>query len=1155
MLEKIGLPAKPSMRGSNWVVDASHCQGCSSQFTFLNRKHHCRRCGGLFCNSCTQQRMVLRGQGDSPVRICDPCKKLEEAARFELRYGNKNKAGKGGGSKVEPKHEDELLNEILGTDRKRPFSSARESTDVVSELQRAASSSSCSNLQEEAVTRDGEGDILGSTSIENEIGSRSPEELRQQALEEKKKYRLLKGEGKSEEALLAFKRGKELERQAGAVEIALRKSRRKALTSNSSASIHKTTDRPQESGQKSKIEEKDDLASELRVLGWSDADLQDADRKPAKISLEGELSNLLGEVSHNSNGERKTSGIDKTQVLVLKKNALMLKREGKLAEAKEELKRAKVLEKQIEEQELLAGSEDSDDELSALIRSMDDGDDKHDDFSLDYSHDPGIDLERLVSVADDIAIDGNFDVTDADMNDPEIAVALQSFGWTGDSGHSDDDVLQSVPRDTEALKQEVLSLKREALNLKRSGNVAKAMAQLKKAKLLEKEIEDLQSQSQSNSQNNTAPSNSMRKPSMSVEADMKDHDHVLPPKSKLAIQKELLGLKKKALALRREGRFDEAEEELKKGKALEHQLEEMDNAPKAANVGRKDRDSEPVRKHPGAAETLALGDEEEEEADVTEQDMHDPAMLSVLKNLGWEDDDVALGSVPRQALKKTDGNSRSTTEVLVQAPRSKAEIQRELLGLKRKALALRREGKSEEAEEELTKAKALEAQMVEMEAPQKEPLHGSLGGREKCGRVEDDIVLPSSIEHIGLDAEDDPMVDVSDADLRDPRLVKALKDLDWKENDITKLLPVSSSVLVPETSLPNQDKHLSIAKAGSTAELGLAKQANFLPQSDGSVNLFDYLTGNEWNNPHLSVEKLSTDGISETNMSANLKEKVGIVEEISSSRVLNRVAERRERAIPTVEKTPTHNADPGVGPNSQTVQSSGRQEILARKRKAVALKREGKLAEAREELRQAKLLEKSLEVEHHQLDTGHMDVVVSTSDSISAVQESRTNQAPKPMSGRDRFKLQQESLAHKRQALKLRREGRIEESEAEFELAKALETQLEELGGHDSAAGKSKSKAEATDGVVIDDLLDPQLLSALKEIGWQDADIVERPQEKTEAKPTFVEKENTGWEKAELEERIKAEKIRALNLKRAGKQGEALDALRRAKQLEKKLNS
>ncbi|CAI0424245.1 unnamed protein product, partial [Linum tenue] len=85
----------------------------ASQFTFINRKHHCRRCGGLFCGTCTQQRMVLRGQGDSPVRICDPCKQLEEAARFELRHGHKNRAGKGASSKSESRDEDEVLNQIL----------------------------------------------------------------------------------------------------------------------------------------------------------------------------------------------------------------------------------------------------------------------------------------------------------------------------------------------------------------------------------------------------------------------------------------------------------------------------------------------------------------------------------------------------------------------------------------------------------------------------------------------------------------------------------------------------------------------------------------------------------------------------------------------------------------------------------------------------------------------------------------------------------------------------------------------------------------------------------------------------------------------------------------------------------------------------------
>jgi predicted RNA polymerase sigma factor len=45
---------------------------------------------------------------------------------------------------------------------------------------------------------------------------------------------------------------------------------------------------------------------------------------------------------------------------------------------------------------------------------------------------------------------------------------------------------------------------------------------------------------------------------------------------------------------------------------------------------------------------------------------------------------------------------------------------------------------------------------------------------------------------------------------------------------------------------------------------------------------------------------------------------------------------------------------------------------------------------------------------------------------------------------KDRMKLQQESLAHKRKAMGLRREGKADEADAEYELAKALEKQMEE---------------------------------------------------------------------------------------------------------------
>jgi len=58
-----------------------------------------------------------------------------------------------------------------------------------------------------------------------------------------------------------------------------------------------------------------------------------------------------------------------------KRQALALKREGKLAEAKDELRKAKILEKQAEEMALLgqADGEDEasdDDELHALIRGL-----------------------------------------------------------------------------------------------------------------------------------------------------------------------------------------------------------------------------------------------------------------------------------------------------------------------------------------------------------------------------------------------------------------------------------------------------------------------------------------------------------------------------------------------------------------------------------------------------------------------------------------------------------------------------------------------------------------------------------------------------------------------------------------------------------------
>ncbi|KAL9243545.1 hypothetical protein vseg_017420 [Gypsophila vaccaria] len=1018
MLEKMGLPAKPSLRGNNWVVDASHCQSCSSQFTFLNRKHHCRRCGGIFCNTCTQHRMVLRGQGDSPVRICEPCKKVEEAARFELRYGHKNRAMKGS-SKAASRSVDEVLNQILTNDGKESSKDGA-SVDEDASLPGIASSDN-------------------SGADNNELDSFTPEELRQQALEERKQHKILKGEGKSAEALKAFKKAKELERQAAALELQLRKNRRKALASSSTAEANKEDEVPSETVMRAKSipqkgKEKDDLSAELRQLGWSDADIHDVDKKPATTSLEGELLNLIGHNSVKATHSTESSGLDKSQVIALKKKALALKREGKLAEAKEELKRAKILEKQIEEQEFLAEADESDDELSALMRSLDNDDRKG--LSAGFDLDAGFDMSNLSDFGGDLGMGGNFEVTDDDLHDPEMAATLQSLGWDEESMQLDDDDSESASINREALEEDILKLKREAVSQKRAGNLAEAMSLLKKAKKLEKDLETL------NDANTTAPDSAVPRSAhtdselgeLGAGTSISKTGRKPAPKSKLTIQKELLALKKKALALRREGKLEEADNELKKGKDLEQQLEEMENS---TNVRTQTKVSYKASEPMGMDLDLSsvFAPVVEDEVDLTDQDVNDPTYLSVLQNLGWQDGDDAMPSaqVSNQSSEPST-ESRDKTSAAVTVPkrrRSKAEIQRELLGVKRKALALRRQGQETEAEELLSTAKMLEEELAEFDAP-------------KQGQA----------------------LDSSETILTPPDVTESIE----KESHQT---PLKRAAEVIDASEKRQVVHAVV------------------PESDNS---------------------------------------------------------------------------PSVSPDNP--KSPIQLEILSHKRKALLLKREGKLAEARDELRKAKLLERNLQDDKPENPAGPVIMEVTHSTVSSTVKDEHNpstltipeqkgppQSTAKPMSSNERFKLQRECLNHKRNALKLRREGRTDEADAELELAKKLESQLEEANPQNPTPATTTGGSADVAG--IEDLFDSQLLSALQAIGLQDAPVVANATAKEEPASTSTNTKNNvpNQERLQLESQIKAEKMKALNLKRAGKQAEALDFLRRAKQMEKKLNT
>jgi hypothetical protein len=75
LLRKSGK--KPaSEHAAVWVPDseAPSCMVCKkSQFTLVNRRHHCRKCGSVVCGACSAKKFLLPSQSSKPLRVCDPC--------------------------------------------------------------------------------------------------------------------------------------------------------------------------------------------------------------------------------------------------------------------------------------------------------------------------------------------------------------------------------------------------------------------------------------------------------------------------------------------------------------------------------------------------------------------------------------------------------------------------------------------------------------------------------------------------------------------------------------------------------------------------------------------------------------------------------------------------------------------------------------------------------------------------------------------------------------------------------------------------------------------------------------------------------------------------------------------------------------------------
>ncbi|KAG8198944.1 hypothetical protein JTE90_015150 [Oedothorax gibbosus] len=86
-LEEMGIQLKESklkiedlkenqmaMKEAVWTQDrqVTYCKQCNKAFSVARRKHHCRNCGEIFCNACSDNTMPLPSSA-KPVRVCDMC--------------------------------------------------------------------------------------------------------------------------------------------------------------------------------------------------------------------------------------------------------------------------------------------------------------------------------------------------------------------------------------------------------------------------------------------------------------------------------------------------------------------------------------------------------------------------------------------------------------------------------------------------------------------------------------------------------------------------------------------------------------------------------------------------------------------------------------------------------------------------------------------------------------------------------------------------------------------------------------------------------------------------------------------------------------------------------------------------------------------------
>ena len=92
-----GFPTAEEPRRDHWVPDEerTHCHKCKVQFGVLQRKHHCRHCGEIFCANDVKNMVYLdlnanfsplrQFGGSVLVKVCDDCMQANEQFMKDLR--------------------------------------------------------------------------------------------------------------------------------------------------------------------------------------------------------------------------------------------------------------------------------------------------------------------------------------------------------------------------------------------------------------------------------------------------------------------------------------------------------------------------------------------------------------------------------------------------------------------------------------------------------------------------------------------------------------------------------------------------------------------------------------------------------------------------------------------------------------------------------------------------------------------------------------------------------------------------------------------------------------------------------------------------------------------------------------------------------------